>query len=625
MDDSSTDSDGSNTSMEYPYLSQSIHRHAETAEPVSSTSVSTSTIQDGIDGLITNASKGKASTKVHFCIFCGIGQTRLERHLLAKHKDEKNLVAYLNASKQDKKKELEKLRYGGDYQHNKKVLEEKSGTLVVRRRKRQAVSCDNFTHCPFCFGYFQTKDLYRHKCERKDTGTRRDLVKKGRLLIPEDANDLQEQDGKLREIFGSMQGDRVSLAAKNDPLIRCIGRKEAKKNAFDRDRHNQIRNKLREMGRLLLKVREISKQENGQLKDFITPAGFQLIVDATKQVAGYDDETCEFQTPTLAVKIGHTIKLCADILEAQAIEQNDEVLETAAKGYLKLHTLRWQEEISAHAYRSLYRKKKGKVKRIPLSKDVATLAKYLKDKAEDALERLQKSEEITDKETWIELAELTLTQIILFNRRRQGEASKMTLDDFRNQQHTQDSDVVNSLSDFEKKLCEVLTRVEIYGKRGRIVPVLLTASMKQAVECLLKYREEAGVSSTNKFIFACTRYNSDGHIRGSDTLRKFVQAAKLEHPEYITSTGLRKQVATLSQILNLKDNELDLLAQYMGHDVRVHREHYRLPSDLMQLAKVSKLLQALEKGLLPRNKGRNLDEIHIGEDEECSSDEEPGS
>ena len=33
----------------------------------------------------------------------------------------------------------------------------------------------------------------------------------------------------------------------------------------------------------------------------------------------------------------------------------------------------------------------------------------------------------------------------------------------------------------------------------------------------------------------------------------------------------------MSQILNLNENELDVLARFMGHDIKVHRKYYRLP------------------------------------------------
>lgn len=64
-------------------------------------------------------------------------------------------------------------------------------------------------------------------------------------------------------------------------------------------------------------------------------------------------------------------------------------------------------------------------------------------------------------------------------------------------------------------------------------------------------------------------------------------------------------MATMSKILNLKDNEMDNLADFLGHDIRVHRKYYRLGT--LQLAKISKVLMAMERGRLSDFKGRNLD------------------
>ena len=49
----------------------------------------------------------------------------------------------------------------------------------------------------------------------------------------------------------------------------------------------------------------------------------------------------------------------------------------------------------------------------------------------------------------------------------------------------------------------------------------------------------------------------------------------------------------------------------MGHDIRVHREFYRLPEETLQVAKVSKLLLAMERGELASLQGRNLDDVNV--------------
>lgn len=79
----------------------------------------------------------------------------------------------------------------------------------------------------------------------------------------------------------------------------------------------------------------------------------------------------------------------------------------------------------------------------------------------------------------------------------------------------------------------------------------------------------------------------------------------VSHPERMTSTKFRKQIATMSQIMCLRDHES--LANFMGHDYMVHKNFYRLPDSTLHVAKFSKLLLAMEKGNADKYKGKNLD------------------
>ncbi|KAL6465734.1 hypothetical protein MHYP_G00258670 [Metynnis hypsauchen] len=102
------------------------------------------------------------------------------------------------------------------------------------------------------------------------------------------------------------------------------------------------------------------------------------------------------------------------------------------------------------------------------------------------------------------------------------------------------------------------------------------------------------------------------HFRGSDCIRGFAKACGAKCPQSLTCTRLRKHAATLSTVLNMTDTEMDQLASFLGHDIRIHHEFYRLPEKTLQLAKISKVLMALEQGrLVAEFHGKNLDEIGI--------------
>jgi len=133
-----------------------------------------------------------------------------------------------------------------------------------------------------------------------------------------------------------------------------------------------------------------------------------------------------------------------------------------------------------------------------------------------------------------------------------------------------------------------------------------------AIELLVSQREACRVLKDNSYMFA--RPAAETHFRGSDCLRGFAKACGAKCPKALTSTKLRKHAATLSTVLNMTDIEMDQLANFLGHDIRIHREFYRLPEKTLQLAKISKLLMALEQGRLAEFHGKNLDEITIGPD-----------
>ena len=97
----------------------------------------------------------------------------------------------------------------------------------------------------------------------------------------------------------------------------------------------------------------------------------------------------------------------------------------------------------------------------------------------------------------------------------------MTISDF-NQQHSgNEEDIVNALSSVEKTLCTIFSKIEIIGKQGRTVPVILTDEIKTWLNLMVQTRTDVGVHPDNNFFFARLCYGSQGHNRGSDCLRKF--------------------------------------------------------------------------------------------------------
>lgn len=99
-----------------------------------------------------------------------------------------------------------------------------------------------------------------------------------------------------------------------------------------------------------------------------------------------------------------------------------------------------------------------------------------------------------------------------------------------------------------------------------------------SISILLETRDNVGVSTDNPCVWG-------PHSRQWCPERVFSQM-RSKHQELLRSTKLRHHIATLSQILNFKDNELDILTNFLGHDIRTHREYYRLPEESLQVSKM---------------------------------------
>lgn len=94
---------------------------------------------------------------------------------------------------------------------------------------------------------------------------------------------------------------------------------------------------------------------------------------------------------------------------------------------------------------------------------------------------------------WLRLAEATLLRAILFNKRRGGEMSRMTLLQYSNTpEWTKEStEELKNSSTSEIELAKSLKLIQITGKRGRVVPVLLTEERTSAINILISTRISA--------------------------------------------------------------------------------------------------------------------------------------
>ncbi|XP_051929371.1 uncharacterized protein LOC127605660 [Hippocampus zosterae] len=548
--------------------------------------------------------------KTHYCFYCGQSNLKMARHLERKHKEFKDVAFAFSFPSGSKKRKvlLEQLRNKGDFKHNSTVLKKGQGELVTWKQPTDAASIHDYLPCPSCYGWFLKTGLWKHHlvCRAREL-CEDDKRKKGKRVQKDAASLLPTalSSGGCEEIINNMRQDPVSFHIRSDYLICKYGESLYAKHGSVKSKHQYIAQRMRELGRFMLIAKEMDKTVMG-LQDLCIPSKFKTAVDVAKRLTAFSPGKNEYGKPSTALKLGFCLKGAVEVLIGQTLMRDDDVAEKKAKKFLELLERNWKNHVSVSAHQTIEEKRWNRQDDIPLTKDIITLRDHLRMVEQEAKAELTQKMSLS---AYRKLNESVLAQIIVFNKRREGEASRMTLETYQNAStNPVNQDIFETLSPLEKELSKLLTRIEVRGKRGRKVPVFFTERMKESIDVLIEKREDAGIPIENPYLFA--RPGAMTNIRGCDCLRKYAEESNAENPTFLRSTKLRKQVATLCQLLDLGEQELEQVARFMGHDISVHRDFYRQTDKTFQIAKISKLLFAMEQGTGTLS-GKNLDTIQL--------------
>ena len=277
-------------------------------------------------------------------------------------------------------------------------------------------------YCIYCFGCYDKKQLWRHcksRCvwrQNDEQEEEKNVVNKGCMLLPVP----DHVSGQTQEILSRMRRDEVYRAALNDPVIMQFARRLTGKHYADPDRHEHVRCKIREVGRLLLQLKKDHRIPS--MADALDPLQYQKVVSSVRQVSGFDHQTNSFSTPSLALKLGHSLKKCAMLLVSEALQTGSKYKEEKANAFIRLCDMEWSNEVSTTALSTLRTQKLNKVTIVPLTEDITKMHSFLKKSKAHAQAALQ-SDTVGAEErakSWLSLAQLMLAQLILFNRRRVG-------------------------------------------------------------------------------------------------------------------------------------------------------------------------------------------------------------
>lgn len=508
--------------------------------------------------------------------------THFARHLVRNHKEE-GAIQELTALPQNNPRRkilLDTIRRQGNY-----VLNQNVAILRPIRRPRFNVTTtetSEYLACNYCLGYFKRRYLRRHrrtcKLRTNEPSGRENHLSEAQMfsVCTGEYKDFYSTLRVTKEVFPIMKNDDVSKAAMGDVLICSFGESQIQKHKRTQIK-NVISNKMREMGRLFIALKQSCGAE--KLFDILKPEYFDNFVGATKVISGYNEDERTFRASSLALHMGTNLKNVCNIATKLIIKKSRylkcENVEQCLKDIKRLKNLieqHWNSELSSLALKNLQEQQWQKPKLLPLTNDVMQFQQYVISEANIASDNLKNTTEI--KKNFRKLTECVLALTLLLNRKRIGEIQYLKLKTYcAKQTVSHQSEFLESLTESEKLLSKQFMRVVTGGKGSKPVPILFPTNLQKYIDILLNARTQC-VSDKNEYLFANPN-TEDRWISGYHTLKKLANESKVNNKDLFTSTRLRKHIATVIQVLNLTSSEMEQFASFMGHTKKTHEEYYR--------------------------------------------------
>lgn len=488
----------------------------------------------------------------------------------------------------ERKHLIDTIRKKGCFEYNNNEAYS-NGNLIVARRTKNIKSRADYKLCPNCKGFFSRLTIRKHypKCIPEHTKGDRSINVMGKILysqIHEAASPV------LKNIFVTLREDDVKNVIKFDILVITFGNMLCEKYRLAH-LHKMIRAKLRLVGRFLLEIKKIDKEIDTYSCVF-TPEKMDHILIAVNKVGGLDPIAQEYKSPATAADLGTILKKSAKLLISLCIKKKDNEKKLLVEDFLKVFEEDFPTFINKTVMETQLQNKRKKNIVLPSTTDIRTLNNYVEENRVKYFRQLKTK---FDFYIWKQLASFTLISIQIFNRRRAGEVERITIEDFKSFQSIdpkENQDVFDLNHENYARNTNKYIRFVIRGKKARGVPVLLSEAMLRAVQLILKYRSKAGVSEENPFIFGIPGNSTTfSYLSACSLMRRFAEECKVSRPELLRGTQLRKHLATQTALLDLSENEVSDLANFMGHADKIHREHYRIPVVTREIGRVSQLLE----------------------------------
>ncbi|XP_070203471.1 uncharacterized protein [Littorina saxatilis] len=383
--------------------------------------------------------------------------------------------------------------------------------------------------------------------------------------------------------------------------------------SVSKDRHS-VMSSMRLAEKLLVEVRENSDSETLTAEDLVKVEHFDSLEKAIHRIS--TNEKTGKQKAGVKVSIGYLLKKLVAVLKAHYIQTQ------RMTTYRELDVLKclldhsWAfifrpTEIECESRRNQLRKPQE----MPLEQDVKTFRDYVVQRTKSIMEDLfcptagimEDPYKLWDMHAFIELRNLIVARLTLFNARRGGEPARLLLSEWKDALKGVwiDPDLIEKVDDqIEKALVDQYKLAYQVGKGGRkLVPVLIPFDTIDPLKMLYRdgmlvsERSNVMINVKNPYLFPNTGgsiehasgYNSIKAISASENI-----SGQLRQPHLLIADKFRHRASTIFALQDIPAGQREVFYRHMGHSGKINEDVYQSPLAVMEITQVGGFLHSLD-------------------------------
>ena len=565
-----------------------LDNHIQPIKPKSkSVAVSTSVIE--------KASASNQWTKPHrLCPICDIYQSKLSRHLLTRHMSDPMVAKAAQSGVKERSHLLDLIKKKGILKVNKLQARLEKPNFVRERQVSSAVH--RLVMCPICSGFYSQKLLSRHRrhCIQNSNTRVRGLPLTTEILEESKDQSYEVTVDGFHDILARFRDDEIGNICREEPTVLLLGKHQWLKAKQKVEKKFNVRRSImasmRYLSHLFLKFKQqqdtYGHSADVSVCDMFCCSNFEQLASALQDVTGPNAT----DNHVINMNYYYVIQKTCQMLKGIYLMKSEDDKMSEIDKFVNVLELRFYNLSGGELHKSNIVLRNEKLRRpdaTPDEEDISTVRQYI-------LLKLQEHTKQNKSCTYPEIRDLTIARLTLFNGRRGGEPSCLSIKEITDAFNEVwiDKRARSILEDpIDIELADSLTVAYQTGKDVKhLPPVLLPKDTIEPLKFLIdaKNRHNACVSTKNTYVFASTQHSAC-HATGWHAIHNVCSKLTLKNRYLITAIKNRHRISTLYAALDIPE-ERRYCCSHMGHSKKRNEEVHQSPLSVKEVGRVEKML-----------------------------------